>query len=112
MLYVTLALNKTCAAGGWDPATGTYKQAGVHGPNPSMLPGYNAPGQASTRHLCCCGKGCLCHWWLAAQHGMSCAVPCSADPCVMLVIADCIFSMLPNTEFSFICYQKLLQVVF
>ncbi|KAK9855124.1 hypothetical protein WJX84_004320 [Apatococcus fuscideae] len=30
--------------GGWDPATGTYKQAGVHGPNPSMLPGYTAPG--------------------------------------------------------------------
>lgn len=30
--------------GGWDPATGTYKQAGVHGPNPSMLPGYSAPG--------------------------------------------------------------------
>ncbi|KAK9819550.1 hypothetical protein WJX74_010578 [Apatococcus lobatus] len=30
--------------GGWDPATGTYKQSGVHGPDPTMLPGYTAPG--------------------------------------------------------------------
>ena len=54
-------------AGGWDPATGTYKQAGVHGPNPSMLPGYTAPGAEQDLLMSLSPAECPCCLQLLTQ---------------------------------------------